>query len=179
MPDIGLDRHDQRIGLTTLEKYRPDLGPAHPPGRFDPVYPVDHLHRRLVHHYGRDPVQHLGQCHHVVVVHPLIPGGIAAHQLPQRHDAPFGPILARGRVMLLPEIAARPSTTNKRCERAIAYTRSPEFSPVPLGGQTGGSKLARADAVICRLWHPFRWSLTRPSDCMAAYTVVGPTKRKP
>ncbi len=29
----------------------------------------------------------------------------------------------------------------------------------------------------CR--HPSRWSLTRPTDCIATYAVVGPMKRKP
>jgi hypothetical protein len=82
--------------------------------------------------------------------------------------------------MLLSEIAARASTKVKRRERAVAYTRlARNFGGRPRGRQTGTSKLTRADLVTARLWHPFRWSLTRPSDCMAAYAVVGPTKRKP
>jgi hypothetical protein len=61
VPDIGLDGDDQRFGLAAGEQKSPDLGPAQPAGRFDPVYTVDHFHRPLVHHHGREPVEHLGQ----------------------------------------------------------------------------------------------------------------------
>jgi hypothetical protein len=81
VPDVGLDRDDQRFGLAAREQKSPDIGPAQPSGRFDAVHPVDHFHRPLVHHDWREPVEHLGERQHMILVHPYIPGGIAPHEV--------------------------------------------------------------------------------------------------
>jgi hypothetical protein len=42
-------------------------------------------------------------------------------------------------------------------------------------GQDGWS----AASTAARTWQLARWSLTTPQACIPAYTVVGPTNRKP
>src|SRR5262249_22674652 len=46
-------------------------------------------------------------------------------------------------------------------------------------GDHGPTSAFRAREQAPRAAHPTRWSFTTPTACIAAYAVVGPTKRKP
>jgi hypothetical protein len=81
VPDVGLDGDDKRFDLAAREQKSPDLAPAQPSGRFDAMYPVDHFHRPLVHHNRREPVEHLGERQHMVLVHLHSPRGIAPRKV--------------------------------------------------------------------------------------------------